>query len=78
MDINKSFNAGDLALYFRNDNKDYLNSNTYCIIISHINTDYEHYYKGGQHVAYFICLIEGRKETICDIWLEKISLNQEN
>ena len=75
MTINKLFKVGDLALYYRNENKEYLNSNTYCVIISHINTDYEYYYKGAQPVAYFSCLIEGRKETICDIWLKKINLN---
>ena len=71
MNINKSFNTGDLALYFRNDNKEYLNSNIYCIIISHVSTDYEYYYKGGQPVSYFICLIKGKKETICDTHLSK-------
>jgi len=71
MNINKSFNVGDLALYYRKEIKEYLNSNEYCIIISHIHTDHEHYYKGEKHVGYFSCLIKGRIETICDIWLEK-------
>tara|TARA_B100001287_G_C22590572_1_gene485411 strand:+ start:114 stop:335 length:222 start_codon:yes stop_codon:yes gene_type:complete len=72
MTINKSFNSGDLVLYHRKESEG--DSNPYCIIISHIHTDYEHYYKGGQHVSYFNCLVEGRKEAICDIWLKKTNL----
>ena len=67
----KKFKAGDLALYYRKEKKEYLNSNTLCIIINHMHSDYDHYYE-GIGVSYWNCLFNGKLETICDIWLKKI------
>tara|TARA_Y100000592_G_scaffold98005_1_gene170023 strand:+ start:943 stop:1149 length:207 start_codon:yes stop_codon:yes gene_type:complete len=63
----KKLKSGDLAYYSRSSNEEI----TTCIILKLSYTDYEYYYKGGIPANYFSCLINGKVETICDIWLKK-------
>jgi len=69
----KKFKVGDLVLYHREEKKEYLNVNAWCIIINYVHSDYDHYYE-GIGVSYWNCLFNGKLETICDIWLKKTSL----
>ena len=61
------FHTGDLACYHRSD----LEKDIFCIILKRSYTDYEYYNKGTKPVSYFSCLINGKIETICDLWLKK-------
>lgn len=60
----KKLKPGDLAHYKRQD----LSENTIIVIIKHMFFD-------NSGIEYFKCLIDGRIENICEIWL--YSLMQE-
>ena len=59
----EKFKAGDLALYKRQD----VNENTFVIILKSMFFD-------NSGIEYFRCLVDGRKENICEIWIKKINL----
>lgn len=61
------FQAGDLAYYHRSD----LEEDVICIILKRLYTNYDLFYKGSTPASYFSCLINGKVETICDVWLRK-------
>ena len=61
--MNKKLKSGDLALYKRQD----VNKNTFVIILKSMFFD-------NSGIEYFKCLIDGRIENICEIWIKKINL----
>ena len=58
--MNKKLKPGDLAYYKRQD----ISENTLVVVLKSMFFD-------NSGVEYFKCLIDGRIETICDVWLRK-------
>ena len=67
--MEKLFKNGTLAFYSRLSKGE----KKVCIVLDHMFTDDSHYFD-NDGVSYFKVLLENKIETICDIWLEKISL----